>query len=178
MRVYIQLTQTKSCENRETPETVNRMAMKIRTRQLSFQILFVFLLYAHSPVRANQIVADEIDNLQKIPIESVRKHGIVRTNDASVLKAIGFTKDEGERVHFKATFSPSLCDANATDLNIDAVESSAEPHRFGLEFQPNMNFLISLKNFNFGNASVAYICAKWTNDMDLMHMGADSKFER
>lgn len=156
----------------------------IRTRQFSvqFKFMFVFLLCLKSMTQANQINADNIDHQQKMPLLRER-HVVVRTDDESILRATGFSQSESKFVRFKGTFSPDHCDNNSNeDLTVEAIESSSEQHRFrlsnGTESRHNMDLLISLRNFNFGDNTAAYVCAKWKNDMSFKHMGTNSKFER
>lgn len=156
---------------------------EIRTRPfpIQFKFMFVFLLCLKSVTQANQIHADDIDIVQKIPLVH-DKHAVTQTNDGSTLRATGFSTEERKFVQFKATHSPDRCDDNSTDLFVQAVESSFEPHRFRLhndmDSGHNMDLLISLENFNFDDKGAAYVCAKWKEDMDFVHMGTNSKFER
>lgn len=156
----------------------------IRTRQFSIHIkcmLVCLLCVKCVTAQANQIHADEIEQQQKVPL--VREmHAVVHTDDESILRATGFAKDESKYIRFKATYSPDRCDDNATELFVQAVDSSAEQYRFHLlnggESRQRMDLMISLRNFNFGDKSTAYVCAKWKEDMNFVHMGANSKFER
>lgn len=156
----------------------------IRTRQFSvqFKFMFVYLLCLKSITQANQIYADNIDHQQKIPLLHER-HAVIRTDDGSILRATGFSQSESKFVRFKGTFSLDHCDDNLNeDLFVDAIEASSEQHRFrlsnGTESRHNMDLLISLKSFNFGDNTAAYVCAKWKNGMNFVHMGTNSKFER
>lgn len=157
----------------------------VRTRQFSiqFKIMILYLLCVKWAIQANQIVADEIEHHVKVPLVR-EKHAVVRTDDEFILRATGFSKDDSKVIRFKATFSSDYCDDNATDLFVQAVETSLEQYSYHLmesnsmESKPNMDLLISLEHFNFGNKTTAYVCAKWRNDMKFEHMGANSKFER
>lgn len=156
---------------------------EFRTRQFSIYIMFMFvnLLCLKSLTQANQIHADDIDHLEKTPLVH-EKHIVTQTDDRSILRATGFSRDESKYIRFKATFSSKQCDENATELFVQGVESTVSSHRFhlhnGLKSTHNMDLLISLKNFNFGDESTAYVCAKWKNGMNFVHMGTSSKFER
>lgn len=157
---------------------------EIRTRHFSvqFKFMFVYLLCLKSITQANQIYADYIDHQQKIPLLHER-HAVIRTDDESILRATGFSHSESKFVRFKGTFSPDHCDdISDEDLLVEAVETNSEQHRFrlsnGTESRHNMDLLISLKNFQFGDNIAAYVCAKWKNGMNFVHMGTNSKFER
>lgn len=156
----------------------------IRTRQftIQFMVMILYLLCFKSITKANEIHVEDIEHQHKVPIVR-EKHAVVRTDDESTLRATGFSKDDNKFIRFKATFSPDSCDANATELLVQAVESNSEQYRFHLltgweSNRSNMDLLISLKDFNYGDKTTAYVCAKWTNDMDFVHMGTHSKFER
>lgn len=162
---------------------MKKMVSGIRTRNFSiqFKFMFVYLLCLKSITHANQIYAEEIDHQQKWPLV-YEKHSVIQTDDGSVLKAIGFSKNESKHIWFKGTFSPDHCDDNSTDLVVQAIDSSIGQHRFhlndGMESGHSIDLLISLKNFDFADKTTAYVCAKWKNNMNFVHMGRSSKFER
>lgn len=155
-------------KNKHSNDVIN-----IRTKRLKFVWIIVVLLTVLIQPNATHIDFDDVETswLKNIEVHEIPINGNIRNQSTTqLLKITGLaTADIEDGVFIKATYSTSTCTGNETDLQI--INNSSEN-------SINTDFIISLKNFNFKQNTVAYLCIKSKYDEHFQHMGPKSKFSK
>lgn len=139
---------------------------KNRTRNNRLnKISIIFLLY----LCTQQVDANELPNVNDFQLSYKFKQ------NNTILRLTGIDPYRSNNIHFKGTFSSNLCNKN--DVDLDYVQRI---NYFGYGNSSTI-IDISLKQFNFGENLMAYVCAKFNDDDsddNFVHLGINSKFSR
>lgn len=131
-----------------------------RTRDSSFKYLMMLLIAMIYFCR--QINAKNLVNINDVHIETQFK----------MMRISGIELHQCDNIQIRATFSPFSCDANNTKLEyIQCVN-----YFYNRNSLADIN--VSLKNFNFKNYSMAYLCIRFDDQMKFTHLGNRSSFSR
>lgn len=163
---------------------------KIRTRMFTNQssqlctMLFMLICFQFTiaPIRAINInslmrshnLANSNGKFENVTVQSLAENSTVADDSRILLKINGLPIEiiADDAISVKPTFSLELCDRNASDFQKITKLSNS--------------LIVLLSDFNFNEHSAAYLCLfhikansrSDNNDIQALHMGIQSKFQR